>query len=163
MGLQLVLYVWALQLLLFVIYIVKGIYLAVIGFVFRLAISFIVQLVMIECYNNIATVFQNFMKLSLLCLRVDHIRVLCFIFFSLYLHDCFVIGWRWKAVFWLVDCMCAGPAGGDGEAQGDVPVPGPDWPAAGIRTNQPGGCQPTAQVPVLYIEIRLLIEKGPLY
>jgi hypothetical protein len=33
----------------------------------------------------------------------------------------------------------SGPAGGDGEAQGDVPVPGPDWPPAGLRVNQPGG------------------------
>ncbi len=62
-------------------------------------------------------------------------------------------------LFWLVvlldglhstlpDCLgwYSGPAGGDGEAQGDVPVPGPDWPPAGLRANQPGGRQPTAQV-----------------
>ena len=44
------------------------------------------------------------------------------------------------------DWLCAGPAGGDGATQGDVPVPRPDWPAAGVRAHQPGGCQSTAQV-----------------
>ena len=40
------------------------------------------------------------------------------------------------------DWLCAGPAGGDGATQGDVPVPRPDWPAAGVRAHQPGDSWP---------------------
>lgn len=39
-----------------------------------------------------------------------------------------------------------GPAGGDGAAQGDVPLAGQNREAARLGAHQPRGCQPLTQV-----------------